>query len=194
MYGVYVYTVDVSDRKQQIVRAAFDIADERGLGAVTMRAVAARVGITAMALYRHVADKEELLDGVLEILLSGLVLPDAAASSPWDVRLAAMARATRDLARRHPSTIGLVFLRPGQTPHVRRIVAAIHAALADAGVPERDHDRLERMFSTFVAGFALSEVSGRFPSRSGYAEIDSEFDQDLADLCDVVRGCAARGA
>ena len=66
----------MATRKDQILAAALALADEAGLEAVTMRAVAARVGITPMALYRHVADKESLLDGVLETAVTGIGLPD----------------------------------------------------------------------------------------------------------------------
>jgi AcrR family transcriptional regulator len=172
------------ERKEQIVRAALDIADEQGLAAVSMRAVAARVGVTAMALYRHVASKEELLDGVLELLLAELALPDADAS--WESRLSALGSAVRELARRHPATIRLVLERPGQTPDARVRVAAIHQALRDAGLTGYQVERLERMVSTFAVGFAVSEVSGRFAAGTR-EDLDREFSRDIADLIDLIR-------
>ena len=170
--------------KDQIVEAALAVADESGLEAVTMRAVAARVGASPMALYRHLADKEELLDGVLELVLSEVALPDPSLS--WDLRLLELADGLRAVAHRHPATMGLVFSRPGDTPGVRKAVAVTIGALAEAGVSPSQLNRLERMLSTFVVGFALSEVSGRFP-RDQQEDLGREFAADLLDLVGVVR-------
>ena len=68
-----------------IVEASLAIADERGLAGLTMHAVAQRLGVTPMALYRHVDDKADLLDSVVEALLTELPLPRA--ELPWEQRL-----------------------------------------------------------------------------------------------------------
>ncbi|MDO8122239.1 TetR/AcrR family transcriptional regulator [Isoptericola sp. b490] len=177
----------MAPRKNQILSTALEIADEFGLDAVTMRAVANRVGITPMALYRHVEDKEALLDGMLELAMSEVPAPPA--DLGWEARLTELAGGVRDMARRHPAAIGLAFSRPGYTPGVRRLVGAIHEAFAEAGVPERHRARLERMVSTFVVGFAVSEVSGRFPHDQAEG-LAREFARDLRDLMDVVRAVA----
>src|SRR5574342_1381649 len=88
--------------RQVILRASLDLADERGLAAVTMQAVADRLGVTPMALYRHIKDKADLLDAVVESLLLEFVLPDP--RLPWRERLSAVARAARESARRHPAS------------------------------------------------------------------------------------------
>jgi AcrR family transcriptional regulator len=150
----------VPDRRQRILDAALAIADERGLDAVTMRAVAARVGVTAMALYPHVRSKEDLLDGLVGRLLTELSLPDPA--KPWPDRLREIARSARETARRHPAVMPLLFARPAVTPDAVRVVDAIYQALLDAGVPDDEVARVERLASTLVIGYAISESSGRF--------------------------------
>ena len=180
----------MATRKDEILTAALALADEAGLDAVTMRAVAARVGITPMALYRHVADKEALLDGVLETAVAEVRVPGP--SLPWDERLTGLALAVRDVGHQHPTAIGLAFSRPGDTPAVRRLVDVIHGALADAGVPADQRHRLERMVSTFVVGFVVSEVSGRFP-RDVEAFLAREYRADLDGLLGVVRASAGYG-
>lgn len=149
-----------ADRRQQIVDAALAIADERGLDAVTMRAVATQVGVTAMALYPHVRSKEDLLDGLVGRLLRELSLPDP--TTPWPDRLREIARSARETARRHPAVMPLLFTRPAVTPDAVGVVDAIYQALLDAGVPDGDIARVERLVSTFVLGYAISEASGRF--------------------------------
>jgi len=152
-----------TDRRQLILDAALAIADERGLDAVTMRAVAARVGVTAMALYPHVRSKEDLLDGLVGRLLAELSVPDPA--KPWADRLREIARSTREAAWRHPAVMPLLFTRPAVTPDAVRVVDAIYQALLDAGVPADEVPRVERLVSTFVLGYAISETSGRFEGR-----------------------------
>ncbi len=147
-------------RRQQILDAALAVADEQGLDAVTMRTVAARVGVTAMALYPHVRSKEDLLDGLVGRLLAELSLPDP--GKPWADRLREIARSARETARRHPAVMPLLFARPAVTPDAVRVVDAIYQALLDAGVPDGEVARVERLTSTFVLGYAISEASGRF--------------------------------
>jgi AcrR family transcriptional regulator len=148
------------DRRQLILDAALAIADEQGLDAVTMRAVAARVGVTAMALYPHVRSKDDLLDGLVGRLLAELSLPDPA--KPWRDRLRELARSALDTSRRHPAVIPLLFARPAVTPDAVRVVDAVYQALLDAGVPDDQVARVERLVSTFVIGYLISETSGRF--------------------------------
>jgi AcrR family transcriptional regulator len=148
------------DRRQQILDAALAIADEKGLEAVSMRSVAARVGVTAMALYPHVSSKEDLLDGLVGRLLAEFSVPDPA--KPWRDRLREIARSARETARRHPAVMPLLFARPAVTPDAVRVVDAVYQALLDAGVPDHEVARVERLVSTCVLGYAISETSGRF--------------------------------
>src|SRR5580692_8431174 len=96
----------VAGRRDQILDAALAMADEQGLDAVTMRAVAARIGVTAMALYPHVSSKDDLLDGLVDHLLAELSRPDPA--QPWPDRLRALGRSAREVAHRHPAVAPLL--------------------------------------------------------------------------------------
>jgi len=202
------------DRRQRILDAALAIADERGLNAVTMRAVAARIGVTAMALYPYVRSKEDLLDGLVGRLLAELSLPDPA--KPWSERLRETARSARETARRHPAVMPLLFARPAVTPDAVRVVDAIYQALMDAGVPDDQIARVERLVSTLVLGYAISETSGRFAAgdpRERRAMLDgvelpahrklatnleaavsweAEFEADLDDMTRLIQAIASR--
>jgi AcrR family transcriptional regulator len=204
----------VAGRREQILRAALAIADEQGLGAITMRAVAARIGVTAMALYPHVRSKDDLLDGLVGRLLAELSRPDP--SLPWRDRLRALGRSARELAHRHPAVVPLLFARPAITPDAVLVVDALYQALLDAGVPDSEVARVERLVSTFVLGYAISETGGRFTMgtlsvrerRAQLAEAelpahhrlatqleaawswDAEFETDLDDLVRLVENVA----
>ncbi len=217
-------------RREEILDAALAIADERGLDGVSMRAVAERVGVTPMALYRHVGGKAELLDDMAGHLLSALLPPDDGqdrqgdqqghqqGAQRWDERLAALAHGFRAMVRRHPWAAPLLFSRPAVTPDAVRAVDVIFAALIEAGVPDREVPRLERLLSTFVIGFAASEVSGRFAggsldprARRGRlpegelpaharltpwlhlpADLTTEFEADLDDVLRLIEAAADR--
>jgi AcrR family transcriptional regulator len=150
--------------RHKILLAAVAIADERGLAAVSMRAVGERVGVSAMALYPHVSSKDALLDGMVDVLLAELLpsLGTLPAEADWWTRLIAQAREVRRLAVRHPSAFSLLLARPSVTPDAVRATDALYQALLDSGVPDEQVDRVERLVSTFVLGFAASEVNGRF--------------------------------
>jgi AcrR family transcriptional regulator len=160
-----------------ILRASLDLADERGLSAVTMQAVAERLGVTPMALYRHVANKAALLDAVVESLLGEIELPDR--RLPWRERLSAIARAARESAQRHPEVFPLLLHRAANTPGGQRVREFICATLCDAGMSADQALRAERLLSTFMLGFAVSEASGRFAARAAEVEADFAYLQSL---------------
>jgi AcrR family transcriptional regulator len=146
--------------RHDVLSAALELAETDGLEAVSMRAVAERLGVTAMALYRHVDGKDDLLDGLVEQLLDELPLP--AEDLPWDERLRALGSSVRQAASRHPGAFGMLLRRPASTPAARRPRDAVYAALREAGVPDELVPRAERVLSTFMLGFAASEAGGRF--------------------------------
>lgn len=143
-----------------VLSAALDLADSGGLAAVTMRAVADRLGVTAMALYPHVGDKEGLLDGLVERLNDELPTPRP--ELDWRARLGELAGGVIAVARRHPATFPLMLQRPAVTPNAMRAREAVFAALLAAGVPPADVPATERLVSTIALGYAVSDVAGRF--------------------------------
>jgi AcrR family transcriptional regulator len=173
----------MSGRRQEIIDAAMEIADKGGLDAVSMRAVAEHVGVTPMALYRHFDGKLALLDGMVERIVTSL-LPDRPTGA-WDERLVALAHAYRGVAQRHPWSAQLLFSRPSVTPDAVRVTEFIYAAIREAGVPEPQVGRLERLVTTFVIGYAASEVLGRFAHRP--ADFSAEFEADLVDLQRLIK-------
>jgi AcrR family transcriptional regulator len=163
--------------RETILAAALQLADEQGLDAVTMHAVAKALHVTPMALYRHVDDKSALLDGLVELLLTENPPPaprDTARDAPWDDRLVALAAGIRDTARRHPAVFPLLLTRPAVTPSARVVRDAVQAALREGGLPEAAVTQAERLISTAVLGFAVSEAAGRFRQHDPVV-IDADF-------------------
>jgi AcrR family transcriptional regulator len=170
--------------RARVLAQALALADERDLDAVTMAELAQRLEVTTMALYRHVASKADLLDGLVELLLAEAVQP--APQLPWPERLAAFANDLRATARRHPSVFPLLLQRPAATAEARRARAAISLALADAGIPQERTDQMQRLLSTAILGFALSEVAGRFDAQTAQ-ERDADFELLLELLTHAIQ-------
>jgi AcrR family transcriptional regulator len=169
--------------RSAVLAATLELADEKGLAAVSMRAVADRLGVTPMALYRHVGDKQQLLDGLVEQLLLELSLPDS--QLPGRDRLAAMAQAMRATARRHPGVFPLLLQRRAATPGALRVREAVYQALGEAGVGPTDVARAERMLSTFILGFAASEAAGRFSVST--EQLDADFAWAAAGMLNALK-------
>jgi len=158
--------------RSAILRTALDVADEHGLAAVTMNAVAKRLEVTAMALYRHVTDKADLLDGMVEALLTGIPTPEPGLA--WNDRLTAMAGGIRAVATAHPGAFPLLLTRPAATSAALEIRESAYRALREAGLGQDAVERAERLLSTAILGFVASEAAGRFRNH-GQATIDEDF-------------------
>ncbi|MBC8092492.1 MAG: TetR/AcrR family transcriptional regulator [Pseudonocardia sp.] len=156
--------------RSDVLRASLAVADRGGIQAVTMQRVADQLGVSPMGLYRHVDSKADLLDGLVEHLLSEVRLPPD--DLPWERRLIAMGDSLRDTAHRHPAVFGLLLQRPAATPGSQRVRDTVYAALDAAGLPADQIPQAERLISTFVIGFCVSEVSGRFLGDQQHRDAD----------------------
>ncbi len=104
--------------REAVLLAAVAFADEQGLGALSMRQLAERLGVVPMALYKHVADKEDLIDGMVEALLAGLPRPTASRRSEWREAVVASIAAVRRLHAAHPWLRRALETRTLRTPAV----------------------------------------------------------------------------
>ena len=86
--------------RERVLRAAVDLADESGIEALSMRKLGQELGVEAMSLYNHVANKEEILDGMADLIMSEIEppLPDA----DWKSALRERALSAREVLVRHP--------------------------------------------------------------------------------------------
>jgi AcrR family transcriptional regulator len=158
--------------RDSVLSAGLAIADESGLQAVTMQSVAERLGVTPMALYRHVDNKADLLDGLVELLLAEVAtMPSGLA---WQERLRRLGRAVRKTAQRHPGVFPLLLQRPAATAGALTVRDEVCRALEEGGIAKTDVARTERVISTAMLGFAASEAGGRFASRST-REVNADF-------------------
>ncbi|GAA2464568.1 hypothetical protein GCM10010435_37060 [Winogradskya consettensis] len=176
----------MDDKRRLILDQALALVDERGLAAMSMRAVAERVGLTSMALYPYVGGKDAMLDGLVDLLNLELADYDGdPAEIDWRQRLRALGRAVRGLSLRHPGAYPLLLNRP--SPGSSWLTAALRATLHDAGVAPDTVPRLTRMICAFLLGYTTGEVTGGLPEATPQGDpAGAEFDADLDDLVRLV--------
>jgi AcrR family transcriptional regulator len=148
----------------QVVEAGVAIAVERGLGAVTIRSVAARLGVGAMSLYSYVPDKQALIYDMVEQVSSELDLPPAA-SGDWRADLRLLAGRQRALLHRHPWLIDAMSHRqplgPATLAYLEFTLAALEPTGLDAGT------RLET--AALLTGFVINLVRAELADRDAPA-------------------------
>ncbi len=178
----------MDDKRRLILDQALALVDEQGLAAMSMRAVAERVGLTSMALYPYVGGKDAMLDGLVDLLHLelGAEVGQTAADIDWRLRLRALGRAVRALAFKHPGAFPLLLNRSAAGASTAWLTAALRSVLHDAGLPDDRIPRMARMICAFLLGFATGEITGGLPEVPGPAAGTEEFEADLTDLVRLV--------
>ena len=148
--------------RRGIAEAALAIVDAEGLDALSMRALARRLGVEAGSLYHHIRSRDALLDGVIELVNEEVDLAPLAAAGRWQDRLARFARSYHAAFAAHPELVAVAMRRPIQTRTALTLFEAEFALLVDAGwdaarasaiVAGMDHLVLGSALETFAAGF-----------------------------------------
>ncbi|MFI7421402.1 TetR/AcrR family transcriptional regulator [Nonomuraea sp. NPDC049684] len=143
--------------RPRIVAAAIDLIEREGADAVSMRRIAAELGVGVMSLYNHVPNKDALLNGVAESVLSGIEFTDDP-DAHWTDRVRAQARAFRQIAHHHPRSTMVVVSRQLHSHAGLLPVERALATLRGAGFDGPDAVRMLRMFIAFIVGSLLREV------------------------------------
>ena len=144
--------------RDTVVNAAITLADERGLEAAGVRQVAERLGVTPMALYRHVGGKEGLLDAMADALYGEIDLPQP--DEDWWDGLELLAHSTRRVLLAHGWSVPL-FSRPLAGPHARALDAALQDALGRAGFSQRETNELHHQLANLLFALVAPELHGR---------------------------------
>ncbi|WP_022892860.1 TetR/AcrR family transcriptional regulator [Agromyces subbeticus] len=143
--------------RSRIVEAAVGLADDSGSAGVTMRAVASSLGVEAMSLYNHVANRAGLLDGMIDAVFAEIALPDSAA--PWRDELHVLAVSTRAALQRHPWAIGMMDSRSTPGPATLRHHDSVLGTLRRAGFSTTMSVHAMAVLDSYVYGSLLQERS-----------------------------------
>ncbi|MGR6916475.1 TetR/AcrR family transcriptional regulator [[Actinomadura] parvosata] len=141
----------------RIVAAAIDLIEREGADAISMRRIAAELGVGVMSLYNHVPGKDALLNGVAESVLSQIEFTDDP-DAHWTDRVRMQARAFRQIAHHYPRSTMLVVSRQLHSAAGLLPVERALATLRSAGFDGADAVRMLRMFIAYIVGSLLREV------------------------------------
>ncbi|WP_405797836.1 TetR/AcrR family transcriptional regulator [Streptomyces sp. NBC_01506] len=166
--------------REQIVTAAIELLDAQGVAALSMRNLGTRLDAAATSLYRHVANKDELIELVVDEVFGELDVPATADATPWREAVARTATDLREMTLRHPwiapelGQVGLVHIGP----NAMRMSSGLLARFEAAGFPAKEKDQAVGTLTAYVIGIATSEAAYlSLITRSGKTE-----QQWVADL------------
>ncbi len=158
-----------------MLRAAIELADEGGIEALSMRKLGQRLGVEAMSLYNHVANKDDLQDGIVEIVLGEIELPPGGAG--WKEAIRRTAISSHETLIRHRWACGAMMRVPRVSAARLQWMEAVLRTLREAGFSADLTHHAYHALDSHITGFTLWQVSMPFETR-----------EELVDLAeDVLR-------
>ena len=158
-----------------MLQAAVVLADQTGIASLTMRKLGESLGVEAMSLYNHVANKENLLDGMIDMVFHEIDLP----GTGWKSAMRERAVSARRVLRQHPWAIGLMESRSSPGPATLRHHDAVIGCLRKDGFPVALAAHAFSALDSYIYGFAMQEAGLPF---------DSADEKETADLVEMILG------
>ena len=155
--------------RDRVLGAAVALADESGIESLSMRKLGQALGVEAMSLYNHVANKGELLDGMVDVVFGEIDLPGGEVS--WKAAMRQRALSARRVLGRHRWAIGLMESRTSPGPGTLRHHDAVLGCLRGAGFSIEMTAHAYSLLDSYIYGFALQEASLPFDSGEETAEV-----------------------
>jgi len=155
--------------RDKVLRSAMAVADAGGLETLTMRTLGHELGVGPMALYRHVANKDDMVDGIVDLVFDEIGPPSPAAD--WRASMRERAISVRDALMRHRWAIGLLESRRNPGPANLRHHDAVIGNLLAAGFDMAMAAHAYSLLDAYIYGFALTKMNLPFESTSDIAEV-----------------------
>ena len=154
---------------ERVLEAALKLADQGGLEALSMRKLGQALGVEAMALYYYFANKERVLDGIVDLVFGEVDLPVVGAD--WKTAMRQRAISVRDALLRHRWAIGLMESRTNPGPANLRHHDAVIGCLRAAGFDMAAAATAYSLLDSYIYGFALTKMNLPFEDTSDIAEL-----------------------
>jgi AcrR family transcriptional regulator len=154
--------------RDRVLHAALEIADAGGIGSLTIRSLAQALGVQPMSVYHHVANKEQILDGIVDLVFAEIDLPSP--EGEWRAEVRRRCESARAVLRRHAWAIGLLETRTSPGPATMKHHDANIATFRAGGFSIALTAHAYALIDSYVYGFALQEASLPFDD-SNVAEV-----------------------
>jgi AcrR family transcriptional regulator len=162
--------------RERVLDAAIELADRGGLEAVTMRKLAQALGVEAMSLYNHVANKDDLVDATVERVVSEIELPSD--GDDWEAAIRRCATSAHDAFRRHPWAC-VPAMGPGSMPTEpsarMRYMEWLLATLREAGFSPEHAYHAYHALDSHILGFTLWELGHSMPAGENLEDLAAKF-------------------
>jgi AcrR family transcriptional regulator len=156
--------------RDRVLKAALKLADDGGFHSLSMRKVASKLRVEAMSLYNHVGGKEDIVDGLVDIVFSEIEVP-APGSVDWKTAMRARAISVRDALNRHRWAVGLMEGRMNPGPANVANHDAVMGCLREGGFEFRDAVHAYSVMDAYIYGFALQERGLPFDAPEETAQV-----------------------
>lgn len=163
--------------RERVLDAAIALADESGLESLSMRKLGQALGVEAMSLYNHVANKDEILDGIVDVVVGEIEVPPTGAD--WTVAARRRVLSARETLARHPWATGLMESRVNPGPATLRYFDAVLGSFRDAGFSVEMAAHAFSVLDAYIYGFALQELSLPFDTAEESAEVAEALIENL---------------
>ena len=155
--------------RERVLRCAAAVADAGGLAGLTMRSLAKELGVKPMSVYHHVANKDEILDGIVDLVFSEIDLPSA--DGDWRSEMRRRAVSARQVLRCHPWATVLLESRTTPGPATLRHHDATIGTLRAAGFTVEMSAHAYSLLNSYLYGFALQEAALPFTGPDTFADV-----------------------
>jgi AcrR family transcriptional regulator len=155
--------------RERVLQAALKLADQGGIESLSMRKLGQELGVEAMALYYHFANKDQVLDGIVDLVFEEIELP--AAGTDWKTAMRRRGMSVRDVLARHRWAIGMMESRrnpgPANLRHHDAVIGNLRAAGFDMAMAAHAYSLLD----SYIYGFALTKMNLPFETGDEVAEM-----------------------
>jgi AcrR family transcriptional regulator len=155
--------------RERVLRAAIDLADRDGIESLSMRNLGQEVGVEAMSLYNHVRNKDDILNGMVDVVFSEIDMPSRPAD--WLTAMRQRAISARQALLRHPWAIGLMESRIQPGPATLQHHDSVLRNLREAGFSIEMAAHAYSVLDSYIYGFTLNELALPFDSSQQVAEV-----------------------
>ncbi|HEY9410847.1 MAG TPA: TetR/AcrR family transcriptional regulator [Jiangellaceae bacterium] len=155
--------------RKRALATAVALADAEGIGSLSMRKLAQELGVEAMSLYHHVTNKEDILDGMVDMVFGEIELPSE--GTDWKTAMRQRAESARAALTRHPWAISIMDSRTSPGPATLRHHDAVLGSCRGAGFSVQMAAHAFSLIDSYIYGFVLQEVNLPFDESSDLGEV-----------------------
>jgi TetR/AcrR family transcriptional regulator, tetracycline repressor protein len=180
--------------RERILSTALKMVDEHGVEALSMRRLAAELGVDPMAIYHHLPNKQAVISGAIEMVFGEMKLPPTKGLS-WQDKIRVVARAYSQLVRAHPNLV--IYMTASMEVIANNVMSAygtllddneiLFSALTEAGLPPKLVVQANDLIADYLNGFALGERTGVLGQPGERREIFETLDRQPSEKFPAMR-------